>query len=144
MLATVGAEGSPNASYVPFAPFDAGLAIVVSRLAAHTANLMTRARSSALIVSDDVEPSGAYARPRIAIEVTARPAPTDSQESAAVWTALEARHGELVATLRMLPDFQPIVLVPQSARLVLGFASAHDLDASETLTVVRTAAMLNG
>jgi hypothetical protein len=33
-----------------------------------------------------------------------------------------------VQTLRTLPDFEAIALRPLGGRLVLGFASAHDLD----------------
>jgi putative heme iron utilization protein len=57
----------------------------------------------------------------------------------AVWSALEARQGETVRTLHALPDFEAVSLEPASGRLVLGFASAHDLDAGVLVDLVRAA-----
>jgi putative heme iron utilization protein len=138
-LATIDTDGSPQASYLPFAPLLDGLGIVVSRLAAHATNLLERPRACALIVSDEPAQGGNYARARISIDVLARPAVPGSETAALIWTGLEHRHGEIVATLRGLKDFSPLVLEPFHARLILGFAAAYDLDGSGSLEHIRAA-----
>jgi hypothetical protein len=126
-LATGGdARESPLLSYVPFAVVGAAFGIVVSRLAAHTVHLLAGRAASVMLVDDD--PQGdAYAQPRLSIGVSARPQARASAPADAIWSALQARHGATVGLLRTLPDFEAIALDPIAGRLVLGFASAHDL-----------------
>lgn len=138
-LGTVDQTGVPSVTYVPFAPVDGAIGIVVSRLAAHTANLMARRPASVLLVDDDFRQRDAYARPRITIGVTASPNAPESAQADAIWSCLERRHGDTVRTLRMLPDFEAISLKPIGGRLVLGFASAHDLDATGIVELLRAA-----
>ncbi len=127
-LGTSDAHGTPSVTYVPFAPVNGTFGIVVSALAAHTANLRARRSASIMLVGDD--DADAYARHRFTIAVTASPAQPGSALAESVWSALEARHGDTARTLRTLTDFQAIALVPQDGRLVLGFAAAHHVDAS--------------
>jgi putative heme iron utilization protein len=129
-LATVDAGGVPAVSYVPFATVDGAFGIVVSRLAAHTANLVARRPASVLLVDDDAPGGDAYDRVRFSIGVTASPNAPGSATSDAIWSALETRHGATVRILRELPDFAAVSLTPQSGRIVLGFASAHDIGAA--------------
>ncbi len=139
-LATVDERGVPSVSYVPFASVDGAFGIVVSRLAAHTANLAARRPASVLLVEDDPVRGDPYARVRFSIGVTAQPNAPGSAASDAIWSALEARHGATVRTLRELPDFGAVSLAPDSGRIVLGFASAHDVGASAIVELLRTAA----
>jgi putative heme iron utilization protein len=88
-------------------------------------------------VDDDIQQRDAYARTRFTIGVTPRPTPPGSAEADAIWSALEARQGATVRTLRVLPDFQAISLEPAGGRLVLGFASAHDLGAVTVVELLR-------
>ncbi len=138
-LATVAADGAPQASYVPFATVNDGLAIVVSGLAAHTQNLLERPRASVLVVAQDVATDTTYARARISIEAHARPAPAGSETAARIWAALALRHGGFTATLQTLPDFIAFTLEPFRSRLILGFAAAHDLDGYATIEQIRVA-----
>lgn len=129
-LATVDEHGgSPLLSYMPFAVAGPAFGIVVSRLAAHTVNLLARRPASVMLVDDDPQ-SDAYAQPRLSIGVTAQPQAPGSAAADAIWSALEARHGATVGLLRTLPDFEAIALAPIAGRLILGFAAAHDLDAA--------------
>jgi heme iron utilization protein len=129
-LATIDAGGAPALSYVPFACARGAFGIVVSALAAHTANLAARRPASVLLVDDDGRGSDAYGRTRFSIAVTASPNAPGSAASDAIWSALEARHGATVRVLRELPDFTAVSLTPGSGRIVLGFASAHDVGAA--------------
>jgi putative heme iron utilization protein len=136
-LGTVDQSGVPSVSYVPFAAVDGAFGMVVSRLAAHTVNLLARRPASVLLVDDDFQQDDAYARARFSIGVTARPNAPGSAKAEAIWSALEARQGATVRTLRALPDFHAISLEPVSGRLVLGFASAHDLGATAIVELLR-------
>jgi|ERR1700688_943419 len=136
-LGTVDQSGIPSVSYVPFAPVDGAFGIVVSRLAAHTANLFSRRPASLLLVDDEAGQPDAYARVRFTIGVTAQTNAPGSARADAIWSALESRQGATVRTLRALPDFQAISLEPASGRLVLGFASAHDIGADAIVELLR-------
>jgi putative heme iron utilization protein len=136
-LGTVDPSGAPSTSYVPFAYAEGALAIVVSRLAAHTADLLGRGRASVLLV-DDRPLSDAYTRTRFSIAVGPHPQAAGSAYAERIWAALEARHGATVAILQTLPDFEAISLEPLAGRLILGFASAHDIDAAAIAHVLRT------
>ncbi|HEY5341665.1 MAG TPA: pyridoxamine 5'-phosphate oxidase family protein [Candidatus Aquilonibacter sp.] len=138
-LGTVDQSGLPSVTYVPFAAVDGAFGIVVSRLAAHTANLLARRPASVLVVDDDIERRDAFTRARFTIGVTPSPNPAGSAQADAIWTALERRQGETVRVLRTLPDFEAIALEPLSGRLVLGFAAAHDLEALAIGELLRSA-----
>jgi putative heme iron utilization protein len=139
-LATLDEHGSPALSYVPFAAAGGAFAIVASRLAAHTANLLARRPATIILVDADAR-GDAYAQPRLSIQVSACPQPRGSAEADAIWSALVARHGATATILRTLPDFEAISLAPGTGRLVSGFASAHDLDASAIVDSLRTASL---
>ncbi|MGH7661532.1 MAG: pyridoxamine 5'-phosphate oxidase family protein [Vulcanimicrobiaceae bacterium] len=134
-LATVDESGVPTASYVPFAPALGAFAIVVSRLSAHTPHLLAQRPAAVLMVGEDARDP--YSRSRLSVDVTPHNNAAGSQEAQTIWSALEARHGETVSILRMLPDFEAISLAPKQGRLVLGFASAHDLDAATIQGMLR-------
>jgi heme iron utilization protein len=136
-LGTVDRSGTPSVSYVPFVSVDGAFGIAVSRLAAHTANLLALRPASLLLVDGDFDQRDAYTRARFSIAATVHPEAPGSAAADAVWSALESRHGATVRTLRALPDFQPVLLVPVSGRLILGFASAHDFDADVIAELLR-------
>lgn len=125
-LGTADALGHPLATYAPFALVPGGLAIAVSGLAAHTRHLLEQRRASVLVLGVASAGVDTYAQPRVTLECAVRTG-RDADEDVALWAALEARHGEVVQTLRTLPDFRPLVLEPSHARLVLGFGAALDV-----------------
>lgn len=127
-LATVDEERLPTVSYVPFAVAGAAFVLVASRLAGHTASLLARRPASVLFVAGDAVQQDAYARPRLTVRVRALPAAPGSAAADTIWSCLEARQGPTVQILRTLPDFAAIALEPIGARVISGFAAAHDLD----------------
>ena len=136
-LATVSESAVPSISYVPFAPVDGTVGIVVSRMAPHTANLLARRPASIMFV-DESDAGDAYARVRLSVDVTAKPHPAGSNEAAAIWSALESRQGGTVKLLRTLPDFEAVALEPGLGRLILGFAAAHDLSQAAVADLLRS------
>ena len=126
----------PLLGAMPFASVDGVLGIVASRLAAHFEGLLA-GRSASVLLVDDAFARDAYALPRLSIAVTPRPAERGSPQSAEIWSALQKRHGATVALLETLGDFETIALKPESGRLILGFASAHDLDGATLADVLR-------
>ncbi|MBV8367749.1 MAG: pyridoxamine 5'-phosphate oxidase family protein [Candidatus Eremiobacteraeota bacterium] len=139
-LATIDESGVPVLSYVPFAPAGGAFGIVVSRLAAHAANLAARRPASVLLVEDEAERRDAYTRTRLSVAVSVWPHAAESAPAEAIWSALEQRQGGTVRVLRRLPDFQAVSLAPLSGRLVLGFASAHDLGGAAIVELLRAGA----
>jgi putative heme iron utilization protein len=138
-LATIDDAGQPRLSSLPFAVDGAAFAIVASRLASHTASLLARRGAAIMLVDAPAPAADAYARPRLSIDVSPQARERGSAPAGAIWSALLARHGETVALLGSLPDFEAIALVPVRGRLILGFASAHDLDAAALARVLRRA-----
>ncbi|KOO12305.1 HugZ protein, partial [Vibrio xuii] len=64
-LATISAEGIPNATYAPFAFDSQAYYILVSDIAAHGRNLKTNRNVSILMIEDESECKQIYARKRL-------------------------------------------------------------------------------
>jgi len=128
ILATTGADGSPDASYAPFVDAEGGsFLVLVSGLARHTANLLRTARTSVMLIEDESTAGQIFGRRRATFACRVEPI----LRATAAWTAgvdaLQARHGTVVTMLRDLQDFQLLRLVPESGTLVLGFGKAWRL-----------------
>ena len=131
-LATQGDDGKPLASFVAYVPepgFE-GFLLHVSRLAAHTRNLLTRP-AAALAVS---EPDDGHGDPQLLRRITL-------EGSVGVITRdtpdYHASRGHYLAKLpqsERLFGFEDFVLMrlhPQTARYVGGFASAFQLSPAQ-------------
>ena len=130
LLATVDPEGSPDASYAPFAESgasDGALLIAVSTLARHTANLVRTRRAAVLLIEDESASSQIYARRRATLECRIEIVERGTAAWRSGFDALQARHGAPVQMLRGLSDFQLLRLVPERGTLVLGFGRAWRL-----------------
>ena len=124
-LGTVDRNGLPSVTYAPFAVAGGAFVVVVSALAVHAANLAANPAASIMLVGDDG--ADAYSRTRLTVAVSVGENAAGSPAADAIWSALETRQGETVQVPRTLPDFRPLSLTPLRGRLVLGFASAHQL-----------------
>ena len=120
MLSTISLRhaGHPFGSVVPFALWETGEPVLyLSRLAAHTQNLLADPRAS-LLVSDsssaDVQPA------RATLVGACRPLPAEAQDAGR--SAFAARHPQSQALA--LPDFTSFLLTVQEIRWVGGFAAA--------------------
>jgi len=130
VLATTDSDGSPLASYTPFAISEqqAGLWILVSDLAGHAVNLVAQQQCSTLILRDEQDSTQMYLRERLQYEMIA----TEIHRKESLWpngiNALRTRHGALIDTLT---TFQIFVCFcwPVSGRYIVGFGQAYELKA---------------
>jgi putative heme iron utilization protein len=127
MLASTCEDGSPYASYAPFAVGDDCLYILVSDIAVHGLNLVREPRASVLVIEDEEGCGELFARIRVNYRVEAEQIESDSSEWREGVAKLVARHGERPQKLSELADFRLFRLTPKSGRYVKGFGRAYDL-----------------
>lgn len=118
--------GAPYVSMVPFAilPDASGFVIHVSRLAAHTNDMLADGRVSLLVLSEERADLPAQALPRVTVLGTARPLANDAPEYGAARQAYLDRFPE-AAPIFALGDFSLFLIVPEELRWVAGFAQAR-------------------
>ncbi len=127
MLATVNAEGQPEASYAPYVELDGSFYIFISGLASHTANLKQSGMASALFTETN-ENDHAFTRRRLSCQCDATVIPRGNTLFETAMQLMEKRFGKLVATLRGLGDFQLFRLEPVRGNFVAGFGQAFEID----------------
>ena len=129
-------KGEPYVSMVPYARFAGGVEffIHVSRLAAHTADMIAGPRVSLLIVArgGDVPQS----RARVTVQGDASPLVTGSPAYAAAKDCYIARFPGSAGIFE-LADFSIFRIAPLSARVVGGFAQAFSLGAESFARVLQ-------
>ncbi len=129
ILATVSAEGAPDASYAPFiVDADRNFYIFVSGLSSHTINLSATQRASILFIDDEAQTTEIFARRRLSYDCVARLLPRESPDWEAIADQFQQKFGELIETLRSLSDFRIYQLTPESGRFILGFGQAYQID----------------
>lgn len=131
-LGTIGEDGGPLVSMVPFAiePRSGCFVVHVSELAAHTGNLRARPRVSLLVMQAEVPGEPVHALPRASFDgLAAIPSP-----GTAPWQACREAYLERfpqAQPMTQLGDFRFVAIEPTGARQVAGFGSARSLDAQE-------------
>ena len=131
-------DGAPYVSMVPYArdPDDGGFFIHVSRLAAHTRDMLASPRVSLLIISPGGDsPQG---RARVTVMGDAHPLVTGSAEYAAAKARYLGRFPD-AAHIFELGDFSIFRIAPISARVVGGFAQAFSVGAESFASALREA-----
>ncbi|MDH5032330.1 pyridoxamine 5'-phosphate oxidase family protein [Chryseobacterium cucumeris] len=130
ILATVDAEGNPNASYAPFVQVDQIFYILVSFMAKHTKNLADGRKTSVMFIEDESATKQIYARERLTIDATTSQIERDSEVWNAVVAKLRETHGKVVEVISEMGDFILIALQPVKGSYVNGFGSAYFVDAN--------------
>lgn len=131
-LATLGSDGSPFASYAPFAVGEDCFFVLLSEIATHGTNLQRDPRASVLVVEDEDNAGELFARVRVNYSVEAQLLTYNSDEWRIALEHLAARHGQRSVNLSKLQDFKMFRLVPKGGRYVKGFGKAYSL-AGDTL-----------
>ena len=140
-LATVSAEGLPDASMVAYAPdADNGcLLFHLSQLAVHTRNLLATRRASLVIGEEDSGDGDPQVLPRIVVTGRCEPVVRDDPD----FQRLRAVY------LGRLPDAEPrfdfsdfllLRLLPESGNFVGGFGQARRLGAATVQGCLRASA----
>ncbi|NJK99100.1 MAG: HugZ family protein [Spirulinaceae cyanobacterium SM2_1_0] len=130
ILATATIDGQPTASYAPFWQDESGcFYIFVSGLSAHTGNLHANPQVSLMLIADEAASGQIFARPRLTWQCTAQLVPRDTVQWSAIATQFQDKFGEIITTLRQLPDFRIFALRPSTGQLVSGFGAAQSLPA---------------
>ncbi len=121
-------DGEPYVSMVPYAQHAGGadFFIHVSRLAAHTGDMLESPRVSLLIVALD-GPSP-QSRARVTVQGDARQLVNGSEEYQAAKASYLARFPQS-ADMFALADFSIFAIEPVSVRVIGGFAQAFSLGA---------------
>ena len=127
-LATQGDDGNPSVSFVAYAtdPEFAGFLLYVSRLAAHTRNLLARP-AAALAVS---EPDDGHGDPQLLRRITIEGSISVIVRETPDYHASRERYLAKLPQAEQLFGFEDFVLMrlrPQTARYVGGFARAFQL-----------------
>lgn len=122
-------QGEPFVSMVPFARASAGMDfyIHVSRLAAHTGDMLAHPRVSLMVMSADA--GAVQSRARVTLQADALALENGSPEHAAAKAGYLARFPD-AAHIFELGDFFLFRLRPISARVIGGFAQAFSVDAA--------------
>jgi putative heme iron utilization protein len=128
MMSTVSQEGIPDASYAPFViDDDKNIYIYVSGLATHTQNIHNHPFVSVLFIEDEVKTKQIFARRRLNFNCTANLVERETEKWQQIVDKFELRFGELISTLRSLPDFRIFQLIPKNGRFVIGFGAAYNI-----------------
>ncbi len=111
-MATVDAEGTPNASYAPFVQIGNKFYVLVSFMAKHTKNLSESRKVSAMFIEDESATKQVYARERLTVEVSTSQIERDSDDWNNIVGKLKERHGKIVDILNEMTDFILVALHP--------------------------------
>lgn len=128
VLATVDAEGNPNASYAPFVEINNKFYILVSFMARHTKNLAEGRKTSVMLIEDEASSKQIYALERLTLDCTPSQIERDTEEWNKIIGLLTERHGKIVEMLNGMTDFIMIELTPAKGAYVNGFGSAYFVD----------------
>lgn len=123
-LSSLTEDGTPYASYAPFAIADEGFYVLLSEIAVHAVNLQANPLASVLVVEDEDTAKQLFARLRVTYQVEAQLIANDSDKWHAGIELLATRHGEIIGNLSQLADFKLFSLEPKSGRFVKGFGRA--------------------
>jgi len=128
VMATVSADGVPDASYAPFVRIDDNAFYVnVSDLSTHTANLMATPLASLLFLQAEKDSKQLFARKRLSFEGAVVRVERDSNTWKQVMDLFERKFGDVMQLIRPLADFKLMRIEPRSGVFVRGFAQAYPL-----------------
>ncbi|MBI2637782.1 MAG: pyridoxamine 5'-phosphate oxidase family protein [Candidatus Sungbacteria bacterium] len=134
VLGTVGADGTPTASYAPFVQQN-NFYIYTSALSRHTSDLQEIPKASILFIEDEAGVSNLFARKRITFSCDVEVIPRWCDEWVSVMEHFGEKFGSIFDAIRPLGDFVLFCLKPYEAVYVEGFGQAYRLNADLTNAV---------
>lgn len=130
-LATVGADGQPEASYAPFVSDGERYFVYLSSLAKHSRNLRETARASVLFIEGEADAGHLFARERLTLACGVQEHARGTPRFETVLDHFGERFGQFMQVIRPLQDFGLFELLPVSGSYVAGFARAYTLDGTD-------------
>jgi len=127
IMATVGENALPRASYAPFVYDSAAFYVYLSRLSEHTQELISNPEVSILLIADEADTAQIFARMRLSYLCQAVVTNRDEAGYDETLAHFKRRFGKVMDLLQSLPDFVLFRLNPTSGRFVIGFGQAYDL-----------------
>ena len=118
-------DGAPFVSMVPYALVADGFIVHVSRLAAHTRDMLADVRVS-LMVSEGEGAKSPLGLMRVSVQGTARRVPSGARDLPEMRAAYLARFPD-AEPMFGFADFSIFLIRPDAARFVAGFGQAHSL-----------------
>jgi putative heme iron utilization protein len=132
VMATVSANGIPDASYAPFVRIDDNAFYVnLSDLSAHTANLLATPSVSVMFLQAEEHSKQLFARKRLSFDGDAEVEPRDSPSWGRIMDLFEQKFGDVVELIRPLEDFKLFRILPRRGVFVRGFAQAFPIEGPE-------------
>lgn len=128
LMATVSADGIPNASYAAYVHQDNFYYVYVSELARHTENLRATGKVSLLFIENEDSASHLFARRRVTYDCEAVEVPRGESEFERILGHFEAQFGKLMEVLKSLRDFHLFRIRPLKGTYVKGFAKAFEIE----------------
>ncbi len=126
-LSTIKEDGTPFASYAPFAIGEECLYVLLSEIAVHATNLQHNHKASVLVIEDEDDCEELFARLRVNYSVDAEMQAWDSEGWYEGLKVLSDRHGQRILELSKHEDFKLFKLKPTGGRYVKGFGRAYSL-----------------
>lgn len=139
-LGTIGDDGAPYVSMVPYAlaPSAGCLVVHVSGLAAHTRNLQVRPNVSLLVMQPEGSGESVHALPRVSLAAVAKVLAPNSRAWEECRASYLARFPE-AEPMTQLGDFMFVAVEVKNARHVAGFGTARSIDDEEVRLALRPA-----
>lgn len=133
ILASVGNDGIPHASYAPTVAGEGGKYYIhISELAKHYHNLSANGKVSALLIEDEKDAANIFARKRLTLEGKAVEVNKDTPLWSEVMGRFTAKFGDFFEqSLKNLKDFHTYEMSFESGTLVMGFGAAYRLTDDE-------------
>ncbi|MGE5817006.1 MAG: HugZ family protein [Deltaproteobacteria bacterium] len=141
MIAALGTlhQGAPFVSMVPYAVArDGSFVLHVSRLAAHTRDMLDNPDVSLLITESEASGKMPQALARVTVQGRAQMLDRDSEKSAVAREVYLSRFPD-AAPLFEFSDFNMFIIEPVSARVVAGFGQAVTITGEELATALSVA-----
>lgn len=127
-LATLDANGSPEASYAPCVWYEGDCYLFLSQLSRHCGNLQRDPRLGLILLEDAAQAANAFARQRVSLQGRALIVARDDTLFAEVLECFHRSFGEIMQVLEALPDFYLFRIVAESGSFVRGFGQAYSLE----------------
>jgi heme iron utilization protein len=134
-LATVNAQGVPEASYAAYVERDNKFYIYVSELATHCANLRETGLCSAMFVESEKDAGHLFARKRLVFKCSAQQVERGSAKFDEVMALFYEKFGKFMDAIGKLTDFHMVELTPSHGSYVAGFAKAYHLNGQDLLQI---------